>query len=273
MNERWSVHMAGSGGVTSVKNAIVFAGCAMLVGGMAVASWSGCGAVTGALGAVGNAKGTADAAKGLGDSAKDTADATKGAAAPGAGDKGAADDTRLQATESGINAPLDDTVDNKKDPLDWRKFNLKGKAGVATFEVHWDDEKADLSIDVYNSFGDLVGKSPRRLQGMQAKRILIQVDNPPALYYVKVAAPNKDEKSIYTLKVLWDGEKVDKGKGGDAQAAAPPPAAAPAAAAPPPAAAAPPAAPPPPVPFAQDPNKVLGKIVTAYRDGQGWVLQ
>src|SRR5262249_47164752 len=161
-------------------------------------------------------------------------------------------------------------------PLDWRKFNLKGKKGVATFEVHWDNDKADITMDVYNSFGDLVGKSPRKLQDTSAKRVLISVDETPALFYVKVAAPNKADKTIYTLKVLWEGEKADKSAGGDAQAATAPPPANPPPANPPPgtpppggqpgAAPGAPGAPPAPIPFAQDPSKVLAKIVTAYRD-------
>jgi hypothetical protein len=273
---RRSTSARQQGETNQVKNAISLMGCVLLA--------AGCAGLAGGMAAVGDAKGQADAAKGAADGAKDQAkgeaDKAKAGGAKGAGDKGAEDDTRLKATDSGVNGPLDDSVDFKKDQLDWRKFMLKGKSGVATFEVHWDDEKSDLTIDVYNSFGDLIGKSPRKLQGLQAKRVLIQVDQ-PGLYYVKVTAPSKDDHSIYTLKVLWDGEKVDKPAGGDAQANANPPPANPPPGTPPPAGAngQPPAAngqppaPVAPIPFAQDPNKVLANIVTAYRDGAGWVLQ
>ena len=122
---------------------------------------------------------------------------------------------------------------------------------------------------MYNSFGDLIGKSPRKLQGTQAKRVLIQVDQ-PSLYYVRVTAPNKGEKSIYTLKVLWDG---DKPKPNDAATTTPAahtlhprlhPAGANAASAGAASRRTPPGAPgrssaAAAIPFAQDPNKVLAR--------------
>jgi hypothetical protein len=88
------------------------------------------------------------------------------------------------------------------------------------------------------------------------------------LYYVRVSAPTEKDASIYTLRVKW--------KGTVAVTAAPPPPPPP-----PPPGGTPPPPPPPggtpppppaPVPFASDPTKVLGKVVTAYKEGSTWTL-
>ncbi len=64
-------------------------------------------------------------------------------------------------------------------------------------KLHWDDEGSDLTLDVYNSFGDLIGRSPRRLEGTQAKRVVVPVD-PKAdktgkgVYYARVHVPEQE---------------------------------------------------------------------------------
>ncbi len=280
------------------------AGCCLVAGAVGCgALGSATGGVTSATGAASGAQGALTGAQGVVKNGqtqvKGAKDAINGAAAPpaGAGDAGNADDTRLNATESALNAPLDDKVDYKGDKIDWRKFILLGKAGPAVFELHWDDEDSDLSLDVYNSFGDLIGRSPRRLEGTQAKRVVVNID-PKAdqagkgVYYARVTAKNKKDNSIYTLQVKYDdGQKKKKPEDGDAAAGGTPAGGTTAAGGNPPGGttganpagnpaggttgaavvAPPPSA--PPVPFAQDPSKALGHVVGAYKDGGGWVFQ
>lgn len=246
---------------------------------------------------------TLDAVKGGMDAAKGAADAVKGQVKgnmkAGTPDKDGDDNDRLHAIESEYNMPLDDKIDFKKgDKVDWRKFVLNGKPANATFELHWDEDKANLDLDVFNENGTLVAKSPPRLEGQSTKRIIMKIDK-PGLFYVKVSGQEKADISIYTMSVRWEGApaKGDKDKGGDQQAAADKGAAQPdqkgaagdkgtaagdkgaaaaqndkgAAGQPPPGADK--GQPPPPLPFAQDPTKVVGSIVTAFREGTVWNLQ
>ncbi len=237
-----------------------------MVGFAIVFAFGGCAALTSAKGGADSVKGAADDAKSQKDSAqasvKDEKDKAKGDKAGGGGDN-AAGPTRLEATDGQINVPISDKIDVKKQKQnDWRKFQLMGKAGqFATFELHWDEEAANLDIDVYDKFGVNVGKSPRRIEGQSSKKVLLRIDE-PGLYYVRVSGPTKTDNSIYTMMVKYNGPAAPP-----AQAAAAP---APAPAATTQAAAAPAPAPCPPgqnCPAPPDPNKVYGSIVTSSREG------
>jgi hypothetical protein len=102
------------------------------------------------------------------------------------------------------------------------------------------------------------------MEGQSKKSILVQVK--PGLYYVRIKAPTEKDHSIYTLHVKWDGPPMIVANTN------PPP--------PPPDAGTSPAAggttgpvvPPVVVSPLNDPNKLLGNVISAYRDGNGWVL-
>ena len=237
-------------------------------------AFNGCAALTSAKGSADSVKGAADDAKSQKDSAtataKDEKDKAKGGGANGGGGGDAAGPTRLEATDGKINVPISDKIDFvKKKVNDWRKFTLAGKPGqFATFELHWDEETANLNIDVYNEFGVNVGKSPRRIEGQSSKRVLLRIDD-PGLYYVRVSGPTKADSSIYTMMVKYNGPVVAPAP---AVAAAPAAAPAPAPAA---TAAAPAPAPCPPgqnCPAPPDPNKVYGSIVSILHDGSTTTL-
>jgi hypothetical protein len=230
-------------------------------------TFGGCAALTSAKGTADSAKGTADDAKSQKDSAtasvKDEKDKAKGGDASG-GNGGAAGPTRLEATDGQINVPISDKIDVKKGKQnDWRKFTLAGKPGqFATFELHWDEESANLSIDVYDKFGVNVGKSPRRIEGQSEKKVLLRIDD-PGLYYVRVSGPTKTDSSIYTMMVRYNGPSLPPPSAAATPAAAPAPAPAAAAAAPAPA----PCPPGQNCPTPPDPNKVYGTIVSMVREG------
>ena len=230
-------------------------------------TFAGCAALTSAKSGADSAKGAADDAKVQKDSAtaavKDEKDKAKGGGGGGGGD--AAGPTRLEATDGQINMPISDKIDVKKGKAnDWRKFTLVGKPGqFATFELHWDEETANLSIDVYDKFGVNVGKSPRRIEGQSSKRVLLRIDDPGPLLRARVGA-DKADNSIYTMMVRYHGPVI-----APAVAAAPAPAPAPVVATTA-AAAAPAPAPCPPgqnCPAPPDPNKVYGTIVSMVREG------
>ena len=117
-----------------------------------------------------------------------------------------------------INQPISDKIDfAKKKANDWRKFTLAGKPGqFATFELHWDEESANLDIDVFDKFGVNIGKSPRRIEGQSSKKVLLRIDD-PGLYYVRVSGPTKADSSIYTMMVKYNGPVVAKARAGAAR--------------------------------------------------------
>jgi hypothetical protein len=233
-------------------------------------SMSGCAALT-------SAKGTADSAKGAADDAKSQKDSTtaavkdekgkKGGDAAGGGPAGA---TRLEATDAPTNTPISDKIDFKKNKInDWRKFELVGKAGYASFILHWDEESANLDIDVYDSFGTKIGKSPPRLEGQSERKILLRISD-PGTYYVKVSGPTKVDNSIYTMEVKWAGAPKPPVADGP-----PPPPPQPNGNPPPPQPNGVVAGQPAPCPPGQtcvDPNKVYGTIVQMVRENGGVTL-
>ena len=195
--------------------------------------------------------------KGLGDQAKGLVG--KKGSKGGDEEPDGEDDDRLKAKDSQINTPLNDKVNNKKgDKDDWRRFQLLGRPGVATFELFWDEESSNLDLDVYDQFGVNIGKSPPRLDGQSSKRILVQIRQ-TGTYYVRVRAPTEKDRSIYTLNVRWAGPP--------AAIAAPTPEHTP-----PPTNPTNPTTPTGPPSPLTDPNKLLASIISAYRDGPGWVL-
>jgi hypothetical protein len=241
-----------------VRHAIVCLGLMLAV--------EGCAALTGVKGGADQAKGAADEAKGQKDAAtataKDEKDKAKGD--KGAGGGGAAGPSRLEATDGEINQPISDKIDIKKAKQnDWRKFMLMGKPGqFATFELHWDEESADLAIDVFDKFGVNIGKSPRRIEGQSSKKVLLRIED-PGMYYVRVSGPTKTDSSIYTMMVKYNGPAAPKQEAAAAPAPAPNPAPAPSGL----------AVVPAPCPAGQtcptlpDPNKVYGQIVSIAREG------
>jgi hypothetical protein len=243
---------------------------------------SSCSTLSSIKGGADQVKSTADDAKSQKDSAKATVDAEKAKAQAGkeGGEGGAAPAgaTRLEAGDGPLNQPISDKIDYKKGKInDWRKFILAGgKPGeIATFILHWDEEAANLDIDVYDQFGSKIGKSPPKLEGQSIKKVLVHIDE-AGLYYVKVSGPTKADSSIYTMEVKWKGKPVAPPPPASGVAVAPSGAAVqPSGAAaapcptgmtcPPPGQPCPPGAQcPPPAP---DPNKVPANIVSVVHEG------
>jgi len=97
------------------------------------------------------------------------------------------------------------------------------------------------------------------MEGQSVKRILVSVQK-AGTFYVRVRTQTEKDRSIYTLNVKWAGPPV--------VIAAP---VAPVTPTPTPDAGTPPGPVVPPS-ILNDPTKLLGSIISAYRDGPGWVL-
>lgn len=133
-------------------------------------------------------QGAQDAAKGAGDQAKGAAGALPGG--KGGGGKNGdpdGDGSRAAAKEAKVNEPLTDNLDPKKnDSVDWRVFDLQGRAGLATAQLNWDEANADLAVDVYDAFGTQLATSPPKGPST-SKRATVRIEQ-PGRYYVKVSS-------------------------------------------------------------------------------------
>ncbi len=180
--------------------------------------------------------------------------------------KSGPDGKRSGANDLKINTPVTDEVNyGKGDKTDWYKVELKGKSSVLTCQVNWDEPKSDVMVDVFDAVGAQIAASPVRGAGEQVKKLLVQIDN-PGTYFIRITAPNPTDGTVYTLVAKWDE---------------------------------PPPPPPPPPPQTDEPpppekkhhhephepkepkpvasvdvgSGLQGRIVTAYREGEGLTLQ
>jgi hypothetical protein len=194
----------------------------------------------------------------------------KGGSAPvgegGPDGKSGPDGKRSGANELKVNTPVTDEVNYAKgDKTDWYKVELKGKAGVLNCQVNWDEAKSDIMVDVFDAVGAQIAASPVRGAGEQVKKLLVQIDN-PGTFFIRITAPNSTDGSVYTLVAKWDEPP-------------PPP--------PPPPPSDDNTPPPPPEkkhhhepkepkepkPVAEGGPTLQGRIVSAYREGEGLTLQ
>ncbi|MEO6955001.1 MAG: hypothetical protein ABI321_24590 [Polyangia bacterium] len=90
-----------------------------------------------------------------------------------------------------------------QDKTDWFVTTLKGEPGVLNAEVHWDNAKSDLMVDVFDEFGKQLSASPTRSPGSTQKQLLTSIDH-VGIYYIRVTAPKPTDGSVYTLEAKWD---------------------------------------------------------------------
>ncbi len=90
-----------------------------------------------------------------------------------------------------------------QDRTDWYVVSLKGQPNVLTVELHWDNGKSDLMVDVFDEFGKQLSASPTRAPGSTQKFLLTQIDR-PNVYYVRVSSPRPEDGTVYTLEAKWD---------------------------------------------------------------------
>ncbi len=101
-----------------------------------------------------------------------------------------------------LTAP-DEVNYDKGDQTDWKMVELRGKPGLLTVVLHWDNGNSDMNVDLYDGMGTNIASSPGPQPGAQEKQLLAQIDQ-PAVYFIRVIAPKTHDGSIYTLEVKWD---------------------------------------------------------------------
>jgi hypothetical protein len=178
--------------------------------------------------------------------------------------KSGPDGKRSGATEIKPNKPVTDEVNQAHgDKTDWFKVELKGHAGVLAAQVNWDNPKSDIMVDVFDAVGAQIAASPVRGAGEQLKKLLVQIDQ-PGTFYIRITAPGAQDGSVYTLEAKWD----------EPSAPPPPPPPPPQDETPPPVKHHhEPKEPKEPKPVAEGGPTLQGRIVSAYREGEGLTLQ
>ena len=114
------------------------------------------------------------------------------------------DGKRSSAQALTLNKPhTDDVSYQNQDRTDWYVVELKGKPGVLTTIINWDNDNSDVNIDVFDSFGAQIAASPVRGKGEKQKKLFTQIDK-PGTYYVRVTAPTKTDGTVYTMEAQWE---------------------------------------------------------------------
>jgi hypothetical protein len=118
--------------------------------------------------------------------------------------KSGPDGKRSGAQLIAINHSKTDEVSYRgQDRTDWYVVTLKGPPNVLQMEVHWDNVKSDLMVDVFDEFGKQLSASPTRAPGTTQKTLLTQIDH-PGVYYIRISAPKPDDGTVYTMEAKWD---------------------------------------------------------------------
>ena len=103
--------------------------------------------------------------------------------------------------------------------VDWRKVELLGHGGLATFQVNWDDPATDIKLDISNDEGTPIGSSPKRAGQRTGTKVLVDIPQ-PGVYFIKtslVSGPG----AVYTFKCKWGGASGSAGGNPDAYPSAP----------------------------------------------------
>jgi hypothetical protein len=177
--------------------------------------------------------------------------------------KSGPDGKRVGARSLLPNNPMTDQVDYAgQDQTDWYMVQLPGKPGVLTADVSWASATADVAIDIFDEAGtQLAASAPS--PGAKAKTLLAKIEKVPGTYFIRVWAANQGDATTYTLTAKWEL---------------------------PPEPVATPEEPPPPPPVHKKEKKekparaekdampksessIQGRIVSAYREGEGLTLQ
>jgi len=106
-----------------------------------------------------------------------------------------------------VNRPKTDEVSfRQQDRTDWYVVTLRGQPNVLATDIHWDNAKSDLMVDVFDEFGKQISASPTRAPGMTQKSLLTQIDH-PGVYYIRISAPKPEDGTVYTMEAKWDSQE------------------------------------------------------------------
>jgi hypothetical protein len=175
--------------------------------------------------------------------------------------KSGPDGKRVGARQLQPNLPISDSVDyQNQDQTDWYTVMLPGNPGILTCEISWASATSDVAVDVFDEGGNQLAASAPA-PGAKKKTLLAKIEKVPAPYFIRVWAPNKTDASPYTLVAKWVMPEEPKPE--------------------------PPKEEPKPEPkkhheekapitreaHPRESDTVQGRVVSAYREGEGLTLQ
>lgn len=100
----------------------------------------------------------------------------------------------------------DDVNFDKQDMTDWKSVELTGKPALLTVELKWDNVNSDLNVDAFDAVGNQIASSPGPSPGTTSKKIVAQIEQVPATYYIRVTAVKAHDTSVYTVEPKWEGD-------------------------------------------------------------------
>jgi hypothetical protein len=101
----------------------------------------------------------------------------------------------------------DEVSYRQQDRTDWYVVTLTGQPNVLATEIHWDNAKSDLMVDVFDEFGKQISASPTRAPGMTQKSLLTQIEH-PGVYYIRISAAKPEDGTVYTMEAKWDSPET-----------------------------------------------------------------
>jgi hypothetical protein len=108
------------------------------------------------------------------------------------------DGSKSSAAALALDAIVTDDVSLDRDAYDWRKVELT-TGGYATCTLHWDDESAELALDLLDPGGAVVA-SAAATAGAPKRKVSLEVES-TGVHYVRVSAFKG--ASSYTMKCRW----------------------------------------------------------------------
>jgi hypothetical protein len=111
-----------------------------------------------------------------------------------------ADRDRVTAPRIKLDLVYNDSVSSeKRDRTDW-KYVMLTKPGKLTVQLHWDNGKALLELEIFDVMGVKVQEG--RVWGTGGLRAVVAVEE-PGPYYIRVRAAGKSDESQYAVRVSF----------------------------------------------------------------------
>ena len=73
-------------------------------------------------------------------------------------------------------------------------------------ELHWDNAASDVTVDVFDDFGQQIASSPPA-SGEPMKKLQVNIEQ-PATYFIRIQAAKRHSATDYTLMTKWAADEA-----------------------------------------------------------------